>query len=93
MNIPLSAWSAVPPCGGTADQAERVWVWGCGYPGRQSLCSFALGYFLLAPTRHERGERQKLLASGSPNFRISPTSHLTLKAIGNDYPSLGQHSQ
>src|SRR6185369_6541329 len=50
MNTPLSSFSAVPPLpGGTAEKEERGWSWG-GYPGRQSLRAFALGYYLVAPS-------------------------------------------
>ena len=32
-----------------ADRGKRELLLAAGYPGRQSLRSFALGYFLLAP--------------------------------------------
>ena len=35
---------------GTAEKVERGWGWWAGYPGRQSLHSFALGYSLVVLT-------------------------------------------
>ena len=48
--IPLFPRSAAAACGlFAADRGKRELLVGAGYPGRQSLRSFALGYFLLAP--------------------------------------------
>ena len=49
MNIPLSTVRRASPRAGAADRRKRELLLGAGYPGRQSLRSFALGYFLLAP--------------------------------------------
>ena len=67
MNTPLSSFSAVPPLpGGTAEKEERGWSWG-GYPGRQSLRAFALGYYLVASAGRQTEPRTSAM-TGSQKF-------------------------
>ena len=46
---PLSTVRRATLWAGAADRGKRELLVWAGYPGRQSLRSFALGYFLLAP--------------------------------------------
>ena len=61
MNIPLlSTVRRTSHWAGAADRGKKGCYWCCGYPGRQSLRSFAQGYSLLAPTGQigaDRGRR------------------------------------